>query len=73
MDKDLQIFLKNKSLPPLTDECYMPIGKHAGVKMKDIPVEYYAKLVEIHTDAPRVYRGDHWIRVMNYVRSFKDK
>jgi NDP-sugar pyrophosphorylase family protein len=54
---------------PLTDTCPMPIGKHAGVPMIDLPLKYLEKLYEIHIDSPRVYRGEHWIRVITWIQS----
>ena len=67
--KNIIAEIKDKTLPPLTDECHMPIGKYKGTQMKDVPVEYYDWMVQEYIDAPRVYRGVGWLRVMEWIRN----
>jgi uncharacterized protein (DUF3820 family) len=67
--EDIISEIKEKTLPPLTDDCLMPIGKHKGKMMKDVPVEYYAWMVQEYKDAPRVSRGTGWLMVMEWIKS----
>lgn len=59
-------------LPELTDESLMPFGKYMGLKMKDVPHNWYVWMYEQTVAYPAVHRQVHWHRVIVYLNKIRE-
>jgi hypothetical protein len=54
-------------LPPLTDDCPMPISKnHAGKPMKTVPLSFFQWMESDMIKYPNSPRSEQWKRVFSY-------
>lgn len=55
--------------PPLTPDDLCGIGRDwKHVKLRDVPTSFFEYMLKVQREYPRVYRGQQWLRVMEYIK-----
>ncbi len=55
--------------PPLTDDDPCGLSPYVETPLRDVPIGYFEWMVRKTAEAPRVYHGIQWVRVMQWIKS----